>query len=378
MIFIEGGPLHNELNPKLWDSSGKLLPEVKDKLDKIVEKFSEYLNKFIKDTRFAILDVNLVGSNASYNYSDKSDLDVSVVINFNSLGTSDEIADDYFHCKKNDFNETYHPTIRGIDVELYVSDIKSVNISNGVYSVKYNKWIKKPVKIDPPKNVDVSDYTDEVESSINKTIETNDLEQLNKLMSSIYLMRRNSLIVNGEYGRGNLIYKDLRNRGALDKLHDAIDELTSDELSIKESFFFNESTIIELRDNNFKNKIQKKLENADKKYGKQDYKPVKSISSLLNSDKLSSSFNSSALINSLEKMKGGKVIFPRSGYGVRLYKFEGRDLLLIYNDNKKSKEEITRELNKGKCKMIAAYYLGQRKGGMLTQNNGYLLEMRIM
>ena len=237
MLFNEGGPLHDTLNPKLWDSKMNLLPEVKEKLDKIVDKFNEYLNQYKNDIKFQVLDVNLVGSNASYNYSDKSDLDVSVVINFNSLGTTDEIADDYFHCKKNDFNETYHPTIRGIDVELYVSDIKSTNISNGVYSVKYNKWIKKPVKIDPPKNVDVSDYTDEIEKAVEKTLETKDLDKINTFMSSLYLMRRNSLIVNGEYGRGNLIYKDLRNRGVLDKIHDAINELTSDELSIKENFF---------------------------------------------------------------------------------------------------------------------------------------------
>jgi len=236
MIFNEGGPLHEVLNPKLWDSNMNLLPEVKEKIEKIVKTFNEYLNQWKKDIHFQVLDVNLVGSNASFNYSDQSDLDVSVVISFDSLGTTDEIADDYFHCKKNDFNETYHPTIRGIPVELYVSDVKSANISNGVFSVTYNKWIKKPAKIDPPKNVDVSEYTDEVEAAINKTIETNDLEKLNKLMSSIYLMRRNSLIVNGEYGRGNLIYKDLRNRGALDKIHDAIINCTSKDLSISENF----------------------------------------------------------------------------------------------------------------------------------------------
>ena len=58
------------------------------------------------------------------------------------LGTSDEIADDYFHAKKNEFNSTYNPKIRGIDIELYIADQKTVNISSGVYSVTYNKWIK--------------------------------------------------------------------------------------------------------------------------------------------------------------------------------------------------------------------------------------------
>lgn len=238
MIFTEGGPLHDTLNPKLWDVNMKLLPEVKEKINKIIISFNEYLNQYKKDIQFQILDVNLVGSNASFNYTEKSDLDVSVVINFDSLGTTDEIADDYFHCKKNDFNETYNPKIRGIDVELYVSDVKSTNISNGVYSVTYNKWIKKPIKIDPPKNVDVSEYSIEIEKSIERTIEKGDLESLQKLMSSIYLMRRNSLIVNGEYGRGNLIYKDLRNRGALDKLHDAIINATHKDLSIGESIDF--------------------------------------------------------------------------------------------------------------------------------------------
>ena len=237
IILNEGGPLHTTLNPKLYDvNTKKLLPEVKEKLDKIVEKFKEYLDEYKEHIKFNILDVNLVGSNASYNYSESSDLDVSVIINFDSLGTTREIADDYFHCKKNDFNETYHPTIRGIDVELYVQDVKSTAISNGVYSLTLNKWIKKPVKITPPENIDVSEYVEEIEKSIDNTISTNNLDKVEKLLSAIYLMRRNSLIVSGEYGKGNLIYKELRNRGSLDKIHNAIIKLTSDDLSLKENF----------------------------------------------------------------------------------------------------------------------------------------------
>ena len=236
MIFLnEGGPLHDTLNPKLWDKDNNLLPEVKEKLNEIVESFKEYLNNYKKDFSFNIIDVNLVGSNASYNYTEHSDLDVSVIIPFELVNSNYTISNDYFHCKKNEFNETYKPTIRGIEVELYVEDVKASPISNGVYSLTREKWIKFPEKIEVPEGIDVTDNVEEVSKAIDNTVEKGDLDSLNKLMSAIYLMRRNSLIVKGEYGVGNLTYKELRNQGALDKLHDAIIKAKSDQLSIKEA-----------------------------------------------------------------------------------------------------------------------------------------------
>ena len=38
----------------------------------------------------------------------------------------------------------------GIGVELYVEDINTSSVSNGIYSVSQNRWIKEPVVVEDP------------------------------------------------------------------------------------------------------------------------------------------------------------------------------------------------------------------------------------
>ena len=46
-------------------------------------------------------------------------------------------------------------------------------------------------------------------------------------------MRKNSIAVDGEYGKGNLIFKEIRNDGLLTQIKDKVKELTSRELSLE-------------------------------------------------------------------------------------------------------------------------------------------------
>ena len=46
-------------------------------------------------------------------------------------------------------------------------------------------------------------------------------------------MRTNSIAVDGEYGKGNQIFKDLRNLGYLSKLKEALMKAMSKELSLE-------------------------------------------------------------------------------------------------------------------------------------------------
>lgn len=70
MILINESQLvHDSLNPKIWDRENKLLPDVRNKLMEIVEEFKEYVND---DIEMNIIDAHIVGSNASYNYTEYS------------------------------------------------------------------------------------------------------------------------------------------------------------------------------------------------------------------------------------------------------------------------------------------------------------------
>ena len=67
--------VHDELNPKLWEND-MLKPEVYDKLVDIYEEFIRFI-----DIPLNIVDVEIVGSNASFNYNDNSDIDLHVIVN---------------------------------------------------------------------------------------------------------------------------------------------------------------------------------------------------------------------------------------------------------------------------------------------------------
>ena len=64
--LIEKMELHDTLNPKLWQGN-TLRPEVEEKLNEIVDQFILELHD--NDIPIKMLDARLVGSNASFNYT---------------------------------------------------------------------------------------------------------------------------------------------------------------------------------------------------------------------------------------------------------------------------------------------------------------------
>ena len=84
--------IHENLNPKLFSKNDELLPEVKSKILSIVDEFLEY-----SELDIDVADVQLVGSNASYNYSENSDLDVHIITNFELYDASEEILQALFY-----------------------------------------------------------------------------------------------------------------------------------------------------------------------------------------------------------------------------------------------------------------------------------------
>ena len=215
-----------ELNPKIWDNE-EMRPEVRKQLLKIVSAFKKSLSIPID-----IADVHVVGSNASYNYTDSSDLDVHIIANFSMLTASPEIAKAVYDSAKSDFNKAYDVSVHGIPVELYVEDIRSTVVSNGKYSILTNKWIKKPDAeiVELP---DVAEVASIWEEKAKRAIESASLEQVKSVVNNLYLIRKNSIDVDGEYGKGNALFKAIRSSGTMDKLKDTIKELQSKELSLE-------------------------------------------------------------------------------------------------------------------------------------------------
>lgn len=218
--------VHQELNPKLWNKDKTIKPEVLDKLREIAKEFLKYI-----EIPIDVCDIEFVGSNASYNYNENSDIDLHIITNFELNYVDDTILQQLYNSKKNSFNETYDLDLYGIPVELYIEDVKSNNASLGVYSILEDKWIKIP----EPKNYDIPDIKSELDkmnNEIDKTLNSSNPEDIKSLINNIYLMRKRGLADKGESSIGNLVFKELRNQERIQELRDKYYELRSNELSL--------------------------------------------------------------------------------------------------------------------------------------------------
>lgn len=217
---------HDELNPAIWDN-GMLKPEIKEKILALVEEFQSTL-----DVPLHVLDIEIVGSNASYNYTDKSDVDVHIITNFDDYGYPQEFIQAAMNSFKANFNKAYDVDYKGFNVELYVENVNSTPTTNGVYSVIQDKWIKEPQKLEAIE-VELEPTLTEYRQKIDSVLKNGSAEEINAIIDELYVMRRNSLLVDGETGAGNLIFKQIRNDGLLDGLKNKKVELRSNELSIE-------------------------------------------------------------------------------------------------------------------------------------------------
>lgn len=109
---------HDALNPKLWDENGNLKPEVREKILEIAKEFTDGLKE--DGIKFDLKDIRLVGSNCSYNYTDKSDLDVHLIMDTDSLECPDDLYPLLYSAYRSLFNGKLDIDFYGIPVELYV------------------------------------------------------------------------------------------------------------------------------------------------------------------------------------------------------------------------------------------------------------------
>lgn len=227
--IIESVELHDTLNPKIWIGY-ELRDEVKEKLNEIVDRFILELHE--NDIPVKVLDARLVGSNASFNYTKNSDLDVHIIANFEDTSCDVPVLNLLYNFFKKNFNDKYDISIHGVPVELYVEDMNSSAVSNGVYSLFKDEWIKMPEPIEIP-DIDITDEFTVYEDKYNKVIENNNAEMASDLVDELYLLRKDSISTDGEYGVGNLVFKEFRNRGYLDNLKQLMVDETSKELSLE-------------------------------------------------------------------------------------------------------------------------------------------------
>lgn len=212
--------LHKKLNPKFWNDERELDPEVRSKLLEIAKVWSEYANI----PKSAIKDIIFLGGNCNFNYTKYSDVDIHLVINTSKISDNKELLKDYYLTKKSMFSNEHNISIKGYPVEIFAQPLdEAPKKGQGVFSLKHNKWLQEPDVTYLTKyrmnqiGHKVTFYT----ALIKKVLRgESSLDDINKLKEKLRLMRSAGLEGGGEYSFENQVYKEIRNRGLLNKLND--------------------------------------------------------------------------------------------------------------------------------------------------------------
>lgn len=223
---LEALEVHEELNPKLWEGMN-LKVEVRNKLLEIAETFISSL-----DYPLSIADIRFLGSNASYNYNDQSDIDLHIISNFDLTYIDKNVLQSMYNSSKNNFNKKHDISIYDIPVEIYIEDMNSINATNGSYSLLRDEWVKTPQPIE----YEIPDYSTDLDlmiKEINTALSSGSKDKIENTLNIIYLARKDGLAFDGEASIGNCVFKELRNMGLLDQLRDKFYELESEQLTLE-------------------------------------------------------------------------------------------------------------------------------------------------
>ena len=209
--------IKDELCPKFWQNE-KINSEIKNKLLQIAKDF-------VKDTPIEgrIGDITFTGSLAGYNYSDSSDIDLHILVDFDK---DDEIIKDLMNALRINWNNTHDIKIMGHEVEIYVQDSNEKHYSSGVYSLSNDEWIQKPSKDSPEidtaaiinKAEGLSDEIDALQDEFNEKKYEKVHNSVQRLRKKLKNMRSAGLEDEGIYSIENLAFKLLRNSGQISKL----------------------------------------------------------------------------------------------------------------------------------------------------------------
>ena len=229
-ILDESIERHETLNSKLFDENNKLKEDVREALLNVKDEFLKDVSE--NKVPLRVIDIWLVGSNASFNYTDKSDIDLHIIANLDDVCEDTCLLQILYNYVKASFNKRHDISIKGLPVEVYIQDVNSNSVSNGIYSLQEDEWIKFPEQLpeyetDTTKLVGLQDLL-----RIYNTLDRTNIEQIKSLIDYAYIIRQKGL-VEGEFSDGNLSFKEFRSLGYLDELKDLVAELRSKELSLE-------------------------------------------------------------------------------------------------------------------------------------------------
>tara|TARA_R100000030_G_scaffold56567_1_gene42546 strand:+ start:170 stop:1063 length:894 start_codon:yes stop_codon:yes gene_type:complete len=225
------------LEPRIWEDN-KLKPEIKDNLIKIAKDFIDGLPVPVK-----IKDITLTGSLANYNWSNYSDVDLHIIVDFLDVDENRALVKAFFDNARMRWNDKHDIKVKGYDVEIYVEDSRESHKSSGVYSILRDDWNKEPKRFQS--SIDFSAArrkADDIEFQVNIVDNLvisqkyrSALRNIERLKGKIRNMRRAGLeSPQQEFSVENITFKILRRNGILDLLDQLKTQAYDSMLDIRE------------------------------------------------------------------------------------------------------------------------------------------------
>jgi len=228
---------HESLEPRLWDDE-ELKEPIRRKLVKIAQDFIDSL-----PVEIDVEDIRLTGSLANYNWSNYSDVDLHLIVDFLGVDENRALVKSFFDNARMRWNNKHDIKMKGYDVEIYVEDAQEQHLSSGVYSLLNKEWVKTPVKFRSSVDfLSARQKADDIEFQINivnNLITVGKLQaalkNVERLKKKIKNMRRAGLESSDrEFSVENIAFKILRRNNSLERLSDLKTQIYDAIMTVKE------------------------------------------------------------------------------------------------------------------------------------------------
>jgi hypothetical protein len=211
---------HNRLNPKLWDAE-QLKPEIAQPLLNAAYQFADSAGI----PHGSIKDIIVTGGNANYNYTKFSDIDVHLI-----CAETGKTADELYQSKVAWSESHADYRLAGYPVEFFAQpEDEIIKPGQGAWSLSSSRWVSVPKHLDDVSILKDATVIQKIKhhiSIIRDLLQRGSEEQIEKYRTKIREGRAAGLEKGGEFSIENILYKELRNRGLLDRLKQRLVQLS--------------------------------------------------------------------------------------------------------------------------------------------------------
>lgn len=234
-----------QLNNKLFKKDKTLDSRVRLQLLDIVDDFIKTLAvDWVKPEH-----IYIIGSAVSYNWNNESDIDINIIYDYKKIYNKTDFVDEYFYSKRNDWNNKHTKLkIKSFPIEMTVINKNNDIVSNGIYDLEKNTWVKEPKEIKEPNfnkekiNKNVKKYSDKIDDICKQVDSEKDKHKLSKLQNNLKKLdkelsqfRKKALNTKKkEMADNNITMKLLKHAGYIQKLRDYQNKAYDKQMTINE------------------------------------------------------------------------------------------------------------------------------------------------